>query len=89
MKHAPEFLKLVADAKTRIRETNVQEVKQKLDAEDPITIIDVREDNEWAKGHLPGPFIWAGVSSSATSSMPCLERQPRSCSTAGAGSAPL
>lgn len=54
MKHAPEFLKLVADAKTRIRETNVQEVKQKLDAEDPITIIDVREDNEWAKGHLPG-----------------------------------
>ena len=54
MKHAPEFLKIVADAKTRIRETNVQEVKQKLDAKDPITIIDVREDNEWAKGHLPG-----------------------------------
>ena len=54
MKHAPEFLKIVADAKSRIRETNVQEVKKKLDAEDPITIIDVREDNEWTKGHLPG-----------------------------------
>ena len=54
MKHAPEFLKLVADAKTRVRETNVQEIKQRLDTGDAFTLVDVREDSEWAKGHLPG-----------------------------------
>jgi rhodanese-related sulfurtransferase len=54
MKHAPEFLKLVEDAKSRIRQTNVQEVKQRLDAKEQLTLIDVREESEWAKGHLPG-----------------------------------
>jgi len=54
MKHAPEFLKIVEDAKTRIRETNVQEVKARLDAGEKFTLVDVREDSEWAKGHLPG-----------------------------------
>ncbi|MGO8815228.1 MAG: rhodanese-like domain-containing protein [Terriglobia bacterium] len=54
MKHAPEFLKLVDDAKTRIQETNSQEVKQGLDSKETFTLIDVREDSEWAKGHLPG-----------------------------------
>jgi rhodanese-related sulfurtransferase len=54
MKHAPEFLKLVDDAKSRIRQTNVQEVRQRLDAKEQFTLIDVREESEWAKGHLPG-----------------------------------
>jgi len=54
MKHAPEFLKMIANAKTRIRETNAQEVKTRLDAKESITLVDVREDGEWAKGHLPG-----------------------------------
>ena len=54
MKHAPAFLKLVDDAKSRIRETNVQEVKKRLDAAEPVTLIDVREDSEWERGHLPG-----------------------------------
>ena len=54
MKHAPEFLKLVNDAKARIRETNVQEVKKRLDNKETFTLVDVREDGEWAKGHLPG-----------------------------------
>jgi rhodanese-related sulfurtransferase len=54
MKHAPEFLKIVADAKARVRETNVQEVKKRLDAGEAFVLIDVREDNEWAKGHVPG-----------------------------------
>jgi rhodanese-related sulfurtransferase len=54
MKHAPAFLKMVNDAKTQIRETNVQEVKMRLDAKEAFTLIDVREDGEWAKGHLPG-----------------------------------
>ena len=54
MKHAPEFLKLVDDAKSRIRQTNVQETKQRLDAKEPFTLIDVREESEWARGRLPG-----------------------------------
>jgi rhodanese-related sulfurtransferase len=54
MKHAPAFLKIVADAKTRIRETSVQEVNQRLDAKENLTLVDVREESEWAKGHLPG-----------------------------------
>ncbi len=53
MKHAPEFLRLVGDAKARIRETNVQEVKKRLDAREQFTLVDVREDGEWAKGRLP------------------------------------
>jgi rhodanese-related sulfurtransferase len=54
MKHAPAFLMLVDDAKTRIRQTNAREVKQRLDAQEAFTLIDVREDSEWANGHLPG-----------------------------------
>jgi len=54
MKHAPAFLKLVEETKIRIRETNAQEVKKRLDAHENFTLIDVREESEWAKGHLPG-----------------------------------
>lgn len=54
MQHAPAFLKLVQDAKTRIRETNTQEVKKRLDVGDRLVLVDVREESEWARGHLPG-----------------------------------
>ncbi len=54
MQHASEFLKLVNDAKTRVRETNVHEVKKRLEAGEKILIVDVREESEWARGHLPG-----------------------------------
>jgi len=54
MKHAPGFLKLVNDAKSRVKETNVPEVKKRLDAGDKFVLVDTREDNEWARGHLPG-----------------------------------
>ena len=54
MKHSPEFLKLVDDAKSRVRRTDVQDVKQRLDVRERFTLIDVREESEWAKGHLPG-----------------------------------
>lgn len=53
MVHSPQFLKLVNDAKTRVKETNVAAVKQRLAAGEEFTIVDVREDNEWAKGHIP------------------------------------
>ena len=54
MVHSPQFLKLVQDAKKRVKETNVPEVKKRVDAGEKLILVDVREDNEWAKGHLPG-----------------------------------
>lgn len=54
MAHAPGFLKLVNDAKSRVRECTVDDLKQKLDAKEPITVVDVREESEFAKDHIPG-----------------------------------
>jgi len=54
MKHSPQFLKLVGEAKTRVKETNVPEVKKRMDGGEKLLLVDVREDNEWANGHLPG-----------------------------------
>jgi rhodanese-related sulfurtransferase len=52
--HPPRFLKIVDDAKTRVRETNVDEVKKRMDRGDKFILIDVREESEYAKDHLPG-----------------------------------
>ncbi|HTZ97098.1 MAG TPA: rhodanese-like domain-containing protein [Terriglobales bacterium] len=52
--HPPRFLKIVDDARTRIQETTVDEVKSKLDRGDKFLLIDVREASEFAKDHLPG-----------------------------------
>ena len=54
MQHAPGFLKLVNEAKSRIKETNVPEVKKKMDAGEKFYLVDTREDLEWARGRLPG-----------------------------------
>jgi rhodanese-related sulfurtransferase len=54
MKHTPGFLALVTDAKSRVKELNFRAVKDKLDAGEKFSLVDVREDNEWARGHLPG-----------------------------------
>jgi rhodanese-related sulfurtransferase len=54
MAHAAQFLKLVNEAKKKIKETNVADVKRRADAGEKFLLVDVREDNEWAKGHLPG-----------------------------------
>ena len=54
MKHSPEFLALVNDAKTRVKQWDFLEVKQRLDAGEKFALVDVREDNEWARGYLPG-----------------------------------
>ena len=53
-KHTPGFLNIVNDAKTRIRECTVQDVKARLDRGEKFVVVDVREDNEWAAGHIPG-----------------------------------
>lgn len=54
MAHSAQFLKLVQDAKTRVKETDVADVKKRMDAGEKFILVDVREDNEWANGHLPG-----------------------------------
>lgn len=52
--HAPGFLKIVADAKSRVTECRVADVKARLDAGERFTLVDVREESEYAAGHLPG-----------------------------------
>jgi rhodanese-related sulfurtransferase len=52
--HSPRFLKIVDDARSRVRELTVDDVKARLDRGDKFLLIDVREESEWAKGHLPG-----------------------------------
>ena len=54
MKHSPRFLRIVEESRKRVRETTVDEVKARLDRRDQFVLIDVREDNEFAKDHLPG-----------------------------------
>ena len=60
--HAPGFLKLVTHAKTRVKECTVDDVKRRLDAGDSFTLVDVREESEFAAGRLPGAMhIGKGV----------------------------
>jgi rhodanese-related sulfurtransferase len=54
MKHSPGFLKLVEDAKVRIRETTIGDVKRKLEAGEKFHLVDVREESEFGRGRLPG-----------------------------------
>ena len=53
MKHSPGFLKIVEDAKSRVREISIDEVRRKLET-GKAKLIDVREDSEWAAGHARG-----------------------------------
>jgi len=54
MAHAPGFLKLVNEAKTRVPQCTVDDLKQKLDRKEPILVVDVREESEFARDHIPG-----------------------------------
>ena len=54
MQHARRFLAIVNDAKSRIRETTVDEVKARMDKGERLVLVDVREESEFAKDHLPG-----------------------------------
>jgi len=54
MEHSEGFLKLVREAKTRVRETTPEEVARRRQAGDRFHFVDVREDNEWQKGRAAG-----------------------------------
>ncbi len=53
-KHAPRFLQIVNEARARVRETTVDAVKAMLDRGEKFILVDVREESEFAKDHLPG-----------------------------------
>jgi rhodanese-related sulfurtransferase len=53
MQHSTGFVALVAETKRRIRETNVPEIKQRMDRGETFYLVDTREESEWARGHLP------------------------------------
>ncbi|HXY15389.1 MAG TPA: rhodanese-like domain-containing protein [Terriglobales bacterium] len=51
--HSPGFLRIVADAKKRVHELTVEDIKARLDRGEKFLLIDVREESEYAKDHLP------------------------------------
>src|SRR5580658_6664215 len=62
MKHSEGFLRLVNEARSRIRETNVAEVKKRMDAGEKFALVDVREESEWTRGHLPNAvYLGKGI----------------------------
>jgi rhodanese-related sulfurtransferase len=54
MVHSPRFLQIVEDAKSRIQEVTVEDVRRSRDTAEDFVLIDTREDSEWAAGHAPG-----------------------------------
>ncbi|GJQ59827.1 MAG: sulfurtransferase [Candidatus Scalindua sp. AMX11] len=61
-RHAERFLNIVDDAKSRINEITIDEVKAKVERGDTFSLVDVREESEWKKGHIPNAiYIGKGV----------------------------
>jgi rhodanese-related sulfurtransferase len=61
-KHSPGFVAIVNDARSRIRECTVEDLKARLDRGETFQLIDVREESEYAASHLPGAIhIGKGV----------------------------
>lgn len=54
MKHTEGFLRLVEDAKTRVREIGVAETLERLSKGAGTRLLDVREDREWEAGRARG-----------------------------------
>ena len=52
--HSPRFLRIVEDARKRVRETTIEDVKARMDRGEKFLLVDVREESEFAKDHLPG-----------------------------------
>ncbi len=52
--HSPRFLRIVEDAKKRVHETKIDEVKARIERGEKFLLVDVREESEYAKDHLPG-----------------------------------
>lgn len=57
--HSPRFLQIVESVRGNIRECTVADVHQRIAKGDRFTLLDVREENEFSAGHLPGAK-WLG-----------------------------
>ena len=53
MQHNPRFLALVNEVRQRVDEVDVHQVKRWMEQSRPFVLLDVREESEWNKGHLP------------------------------------
>ena len=54
MAHNPGFLNLVNDAKSRVKEIDIEAYKKMVAAGEPHMLVDTREESEWASGHVRG-----------------------------------
>jgi rhodanese-related sulfurtransferase len=54
MPHNQGFLKLVNDAKARVREIDMEGYRAMVSAKEPHVLVDTREESEWAAGHVKG-----------------------------------
>jgi len=54
MTHSPEFLNIVNDAKTRVKEIDIEGYKNMVAAKEPHVLVDTREESEWTAGHVEG-----------------------------------
>ncbi len=62
MQHNPRFLALVNDIRQRIDEVDVHQVKRWMEQSRPFVLLDVREESEWAKGHIPSAqYLGRGI----------------------------
>jgi rhodanese-related sulfurtransferase len=52
MQHSPGFLKLVNDARARVKEIDIEGYKRMVAAKEPHLLVDTREESEWAAGHV-------------------------------------
>ena len=62
MKHNPGFLALVNDAKSRIQQITIEDLKRMVAAREKFLLVDIREESEWAAGHAAGAvYLGKGV----------------------------
>ena len=54
MKHTEAFERICQDARSRVREITIAEVRERQEKREDFHLFDVREDHEWDAGHIPG-----------------------------------
>lgn len=54
MKHGRNFIRITQEARRSIREIRLEELRARLERGERLTVIDIREDHEWAMGRIPG-----------------------------------
>jgi len=52
--HSPRFLRIVEEARSRVRECTVDDVRARLGRGETLNLVDVREESEFARDHIPG-----------------------------------